>query len=471
MSYRNPKQVVDTQSGQYVRDMLKSVTGSAVGAIKAQQAKEEKRQKELRENEEQNIAFYRKTIQAQAKIANSANAEDVKNSGTDWASAIMEGIDEYGELYMKSLKYPLQFSAEDALKMSSLANMGTQIKRQAVEDQADMDTLQSGFEAGPGQYGGFGKFVNKDIIKRLAIQGKLGATPGSSVGSFYNDPKTGGLMTKVTSYDADGNKIGTNANGGNITDYIVPNPTENMQSIKAAVKQRNDDYFKDQKIQSNFNKDTKETIKSQFPNRAALIADIRALSDGYIEGLGANSAIRLSNNKMLGYMEELQVPGGIDLGAVGNIIDPDKAMWDMDKQGNVSDPQLERIKIAYAEMLIDEMGLGKDEKIVAKINVEKPRFIQFQDAIKEGITGSTIRKSATERWKLQGEEKVDNKYNPDRQYVLPAIKDPTSPSKNRKKETVNYYKTRNGKVVLNSNGTPMINYPGINSTIGLTSSK
>jgi len=66
---------------------------------------------------------------------------------------------------------------------------------------------------------------------------------------------------------------------------------------------------------------------------------------------------------------------------------------------------------------------------------------------------------------------VDNKYNPDRQYVLPAIKDPTSPSKNRKAQTVNYYKTRNGKVVLNPNGTPMINYPGINSEIGLTSSK
>ena len=410
MSYRNPKQVVDIQSGQYVRDMLKSVTSSAVGAIKTQQAKEEKRQKELRENEEQNIAFYRKTIQAQAKIANSANAEDVKNSGTDWASAIMEGIDEYGELYMKSLKYPLQFSAEDTLKMSSLANMGTQIKRQAVEDQADMDTLQSGFEAGPGQYGGFGKFVNKDIIKRLAIQGKLGATPGSSVGSFYNDPKTGGLMTKVTSYDADGNKIGTNANGGNITDYIVPNPTENMQSIKAAVKQRNDDYFKDQKIQSNFNKDTKETIKSQFPNRAALIADIRALSDGYIEGLGANSAIRLRNNKMLGYIKDENGKTVKD----PSIIDPDKAMWDMDKQGNVIDPQLKQIKIAYAEMLIDEMGLGKDEKIVARIKETSKEKTPYQKAIDK--LAPKIKVSAKDTWVLKGEG--DNRY-----YELPPPRD------------------------------------------------
>jgi hypothetical protein len=308
---------------------------------------------------------------------------------------------------MKSLKYPLQFSTEDALKMSSLANMGTQIKQQAIEDQADMDTLQSGFEAGPGQYGGFGKFVDKDILKRLAIQGKLGATPGKSIGVFDWDPEVGGLSTKVISYDGEGNEIGTNANGGNITDYIVPNPTENMQGIKAAIKQRNDDYFKDQEIQSNFNKNTKETIKSQFPNRAALIADIRALSDGYIEGLGANSAIRLRNNKMMGYIKDENGKTVKD----PPIIDPNKAMWDMDKQGNVIDPQLEQTKIAYAEMLADEMGLGKDEKIVARIKQTLKEKTAFQKAIDK--LAPKIKVSENKTWELKG--KGDDRY-----YFLPA---------------------------------------------------
>ena len=209
MSYRNPQQVVDTKSGQYIRDMMKSVTGTAVNAIKAEQ-------KRLRENQEQNIAFQRKTIQASAKVANSANAADVENSGTDWASSIREGLAKYNELYTKSLKNPLQFSSEDALEMAALANMGTQIKSQAIEDQADMETFQAGFEAGPGQYGGFGMYVEPAILKRLATQGKMGATPGSSVGSFFNDPKTGGLMTKVTSYNEKGDVIGTNANRGNM---------------------------------------------------------------------------------------------------------------------------------------------------------------------------------------------------------------------------------------------------------------
>lgn len=452
MSYRNPQQVVDTQSGQYIRDAMKSVTGSAVGAIKAQQAKEEKRQKELKENQEKNIAFQRKTIQAQAKVANSANAADVLNSGTDWASSIRVGLDRYAELYTKSLKDPLNFSSEDALEMSSLANMGTQIKSQAIEDQADIDTFQDAFEAGPGQYGGFGMFVNPAILKRLAIQGKMGATPGSSVGSFFNDPKTGGLMTKVTSYDADGIPIGTNTNGGNMADYVVPNPTKNMQSIRAAILQKNNDYFKDQKTQSNFNKDTKQTIKSQFPNREALIKDIRALSDGYVEGLGANSAIRLRNNKMRGYIEDKNAR---------DIIDPDKAQWDTNKEGKVIDLQLEQTKQLYAEMLADEMGLGKDEKIVAKISqtVKDPKA--FQEAIKEGFN---IKTSKGEVWEAKGERGTAGY-----KYVLPQKERTTGQADpNFPERTVNYYLLgTDGELLLDANGNPIINRVGINSSLGI----
>ena len=448
MSYRNPQQVVDTKSGQYIRDMMKSVTGTAVNVIKAEQ-------KRLRENQEQNIAFQRKTIQASARVANSANAADVENSGTDWASSIRDGLNKYNELYTKSLKNPLQFSSEDALEMAALANMGTQIKSQAIEDQADMATFQAGFEAGPGQYGGFGMYVEPAILKRLATQGKMGATPGSSVGSFFNDPKTGGLMTKVTSYNEDGVVIGTNANRGNMADFIVPNPTKNMQGIKAAILQRNDDYFKDQKTQSNFNKDTKQTIKSQFPNREALIKDIRALSDGYVEGLGANSAIRLRNNKMRGYIEDKNAR---------DIIDPDKAQWDTNKEGKVIDPQLEQTKQLYAEMLADEMGLGKDEKIVARIN-QKTKTVKdpkaFQEAIKEGFD---IKTSKGEVWEAVGERGT-----PGYQYVLPKkVKGTGLPDLNFPEQKVNYYLLgTEGEILLDSKGNPRINRVGINSSLGI----
>ena len=359
MSYRNPQQIVDTQSGQHIQNMLKQVTGAATGAIKTIQAK-------YRQREKENIAEQQQIIKGVAKVANSANAEDILNSGTDWAPAIREGVARYQELYTKSIKSPLKFSTQDAQEMSSLALMGTQIKQQAIEDQATFDEYSSAFEAGVGQYDGLDKFADPSIYKRINIAGRVGTTPGKSIGTFNWNPKTGGLSTKVTSYNEGGDVVGTNAN--NTSELpIIANPTKNMEEVDKAIKKKNEDYFKNQKTVSEYNKETGITTKSQYTNMDQLIADVRALSDSYIEGLGAQGAIRLSNNKMLGYMEQVKVQGGFDLGAVGNIIDPEKATWDLDKNGNVSDPQLERIKIAYAKKLIDDRGLGKDPKILDKV--------------------------------------------------------------------------------------------------------
>jgi hypothetical protein len=359
MSYRNPQQIVDTQSGQHIQNMLKQVTGAATGTIKTIQAK-------YRQREKENIAEQQQIIKGVAKVANSANAEDILNSGTDWAPAIREGVARYQELYTKSIKDPLKFSTQDAQEMSSFALMGTQIKQQAIEDQATFEEYNDAFEAGVGQYDGLDKFADPSIYKRINIAGRVGTTPGKSIGTFNWNPESGGLSIKVTSYNEKGEVVGTNTNNTSELPTIA-NPTKNMEEVEKAIKKKNEDYFKNQKTVSEYNKETGITTKSQYANMDQLIADVRAQSDAYIEGLGAQGAIRLSNNKMLGYMEQVKVPGGVDLGAVGNIIDPEKATWDLDKNGNVSDPQLERIKIAYAKKLIDDRGLGKDPKILDKV--------------------------------------------------------------------------------------------------------
>ena len=469
MSYRNPKQVVDTQSGQHVRDMMKSVTNTAVNLIQT-------RQKELKETQKRNVEMQTEVIQAQARLANSANAEDIKNTGTDWATAIRKGLDRYGVLYAKSLKAPLKFTTSEAQEMSSLANMGTQIKQQAVEDQADMEEWTSMIESGAGQYGGYDMYGNSKIYGRLNIQGQVGATPGKSIGVFDWNDETGGLTTKVISYDGEGNKVGTNANRGAELP-VIANPTKNMQEVAAAISLTKKDYYKDQPSNPKYDPVTKTTKYYRDVNMDQLIADVRAQSDGYIVGLGTQGAIRLSNNTMLDYIDKIPtMPGMPDVGDLGKLIDPDKVTWDRNATGKINDPQLERTQIAYAKKIIKERGLAPRKTVDTvrdpKPKVEKERFIQFQDAIEEGVTGSSIRKSATERWTLDGEAKLkDGSYNPKRQYVLPAIKDPKSVSRNRAKKTVNYYKIRNGKVVLNPNGTPIINYPSINAEIGLASSE
>lgn len=468
MSYRNPKQVIDTQSGQHIRDMMKTVSGATINVLKTRQA-------ELKETQKRNVEMQTKVIQAQARLANSANAEDIKNSGTDWASAIREGIDEYGKLYAKSLRDPLSFTSEDALRMSSLANMGTQIKQQAIEDQADMEEWTSMIAAGAGKYGGYDMFGNSKIYERLNIQGQVGATPGKSIGVFDWDPESGGLLTKVVSYDGEGSEVGTNANRGAELP-VIANPTKNMQEIAAAISLTKKDYYKDQTSTSKYDPVTKKTTYYRDVNMDQLIADVRSQSDGYIVGLGTQGAIRLSNNTMLDEMDDPAKGQGFIKGDLAKIMDPDKVVWQMNENGKVNDPQLERIQIAYAKKIIKERGLAPRKTVDTvrdpKPNVDKPRFIQFQDAIKEGVTGSTIQTSESKRWELEGKAKnEDGTYNPKRQYVLPATKSTTSAGGNRDEESVNYYKVKNDKVVLNSDGMPMINYPGINAALGLTSSK
>jgi hypothetical protein len=100
---------------------------------------------------------------------------------------------------------------------------------------------------------------------------------------------------------------------------------------------------------------------------ARLIEDVRKKSDSYIIGIGAQPAVRLSNNKMLEYIDKIPtMPGMPDLGDAFKIIDPDKATWDRDATSKIIDPFLNRTQIAYAKMLIKEEGLGV-EKLLRKV--------------------------------------------------------------------------------------------------------
>ena len=123
-----------------------------------------------------------------------------------------------------------------------------------------------------------------------------------------------------------------------------------------------------------------------------LMRDVRAQTDSYIESLSPQEAIRLRNNQMLQYVDEKKTKmkvgifgsGAIDLGQVGNIVDPDKSTWIKNAQGQVIDPDLETTKIAYARLYIQEHGLGKDKE-VRRINDPSPNDVKektpFQKAI------------------------------------------------------------------------------------------
>ena len=374
MSYRNPQQVVDTQSGQHIQNMLKQITGATTGAIKTIQANYKQREKE-------NVERVQKLNSAQGKFLNAYNAADIKNSATDWQTPLEGALTRHGELVKKQLNDPLNFTTDNAKELSWLQTIPNQILEDAKQTEAKMQSYNDTMEIPPGDFDGIDKFAPPKLYKTLDVEGQVGSTAGRSIGNMRWDSNLSRGYTEVVSYDGEGNEIGTDANRA-FDLPVVPNPTKNIKEVGNGIKETKVNYYKEGvKTRRVSIKDSngKETggynQEYQEVDMDRLIADVRKKSDSYIIGIGAQPASRLSNNKMLEYIDEIKPMFGMpNLGNVAKIINPDKATWDMDATGKVIDPYLERTQIAYAKMLIKEEGLGVEKplrKVYDKTGDEK----------------------------------------------------------------------------------------------------
>jgi hypothetical protein len=374
MSYRNPQQVVDTQSGQHIQNMLKQITGATTGAIKTIQANYKQREKE-------NVERVQKLNSAQGKFLNAYNAADIKNSATDWQTGLGEALTRHNELIKLQLDSPLKFTTDNAKELSWLQTIPNQILEDAKQTEAKMQSYNDTMEIPPGDFDGIDKFAPPKLYKTLDVAGQVGDTAGRSIGTMEWDPVLSKGSTLVVSYDGEGNEIGTDANRA-FDLPVVPNPTKNIKEVGNGIKETKVNYYKEGvKTRRVSIKDSEGNVTGgynqeyQEVDMDRLIADVRKKSDSYIIGIGAQPASRLSNNKMLEYIDKIPtMPGMLGVGDLGKIIDPDKATWDMDATGKVIDPYLERTQIAYAKMLIKEEGLGVEKplrKVYDKTGDEK----------------------------------------------------------------------------------------------------
>lgn len=445
MSYRNPKQVVDTQSGQHVRDMMKSVTGDAVNFIKTNQAKLKQRQKE-------NVERQQYLNEANGRYANAVNAADIKNSGTDWQPALASALTRHATLIAQRRDDPLGFSLMDAKELSYLQTLPTTIKEQSIQTEARMQGYTAAITKPIGTYGALGMFGNPEEYEQTNVEGQVGTTSGKSIGSHSFDRKLGIGSAKVTSYRLDGTEIGTDANR-NFDLPIVPDPTKDFQAISVILKKSGIDENQYKKNENG----TKFTVLKRAPveggdnysvevqpvDMKSLMEQVRAQTDSYVESLEVQGAIRLVNNKALDLKDK--IPGMEFLGDVGNIVDPDKSTWTKNAQGQVIDPELERTKIAVARLYIRENNLGKDREI-RRINDKKRVKIQDKDssflsAIKN--FSPEIETGGGDLWELRGE-------GDDRYYFLPAPTDSNDMQKpGTKDRIINYYIYPKGVKTIN----------------------
>lgn len=416
MSYRNPKQVIDTQSGQYIRDMMKTVTGATINVLKTQQA-------ELKKREKENVERQQRINAEQGRYANAVNAADIKNSGTDWSPTLEKALKRHAALIAKRNDDPLNWSTMDAKELSYWQTLPTTIKTQSVQTEAKMQTYNDAMVKPVGQYGALDKFADPKEYEQINIEGQVGLTGGKSIGDAYFDRELGIGNAKVTSYRLDGKEIGTDANR-DFDPPIVPDPTKEFQAISVKLKKAG---IQENKYKKNANGTRVVEIKrgtteegkgfSQETNPVDieyLMKVVRAETDPYVYSLGPQKAIRLVNNKALDLKDA--IPGMGMLGKAGNIVDPNKSIWIKNNQGEIIDPELERTYIAIARLYIKEYNLdqpnfGKktEDKIVP--TVEKTSFQKAIDKL-----APKIKVSAKDTWVLKGT-------GDDRYYELPAPRD------------------------------------------------
>ena len=416
MSYRNPKQVIDTQSGQHIRDMMKTVTGATINVLKTQQA-------ELKKREKENVERQQKINAEQGAYANAVNAADIKNSGTDWSPTLEKALKIHATLIAKRNDDPLNWSAMDAKELSYWQTLPTTIKTQSVQTEAKMQTYNEAMAKTVGQYGALDKFADPREYEQINIEGQVGLTGGKSIGNAYFDRELGIGNAKVTSYRLDGKEIGTDANR-DFDPPIVPDPTKDFEAIKVKLNKAG---IQENKYKKNANgtrvvevqrvpvKDGDDFSQETNPvDMEYLMKVVRAETDPYVYSLGAQRAIRLVNNKALDLKDT--IPGMGMLGEVGNLVDPNKSIWIKNNQGEIIDPELERTYIAVARLYIKENGLDKPYlgKRIEDKAVPTVQKTSYQEAIDK--LAPSIKVSAKDTWVLKGEG--DNRY-----YELPAPKD------------------------------------------------
>jgi len=458
MSYRNPKQVVDTQSGQHVRNMLQQISGATVGALN--QIK-----KEADKKREENLADRKAQADRLFTAETELNQIALANPGLDVSKAIEGNLKKMATLLKEYGNEPYKWPSEVKTFMANVKTMGTAIRMQGASNSALAQQISEVKEKPLGTMGGGDLYADPEVYKKFDIQFRSGRTAGSSEIDF-DMTKPGGPIPYTIMRDGSGKEIGRSLNTDfDIADYpVIPNATKEIQASGKKFKKdpiiRNPmaSLFDDMEV-IELEKDPEGNIqygKKINPERLAQYARKNLDTDSYIDSLTPNEAAKFFNNIIKDYVseEDFSVAGG--MGFKINFIDPKVATWNTDKEGRVNDPRREMIKNAYARFVVEKEGLAEEVINFGKVKPQttggkfRYEFTQSMKAKDPIISMGTGLNSKV--WKLTTNDKGKEGY----EYTPPAnsVTGDTPPA-----VFVPYMKGKN------------INYTGLRAAMGLKATK
>lgn len=360
MSYTNPKQYIDTQSGQYIREMQKSVA-SSYGKMASGIAEIARR------TAEETLARETEGAKRTSKLRNSLFADAKNNRSIDYTTAANEQLAKYEQL--AKLKAD-RLTAEDRQFMANVETMGTSMRTNLEDLMAKGQTYLDAAEIGSGNEGGLDKYNSPKVLETNDIAYDWKNTPGSKTAAIDCSGNSG-CQIKVTSYK-EGETEGVGSIGTQSQARIVPNSSKNRTELKKLTDvidftSITSDVYKGQEKKT-FN-DGKATITQVFPDKEVIRPFVESQARAWIESLTPEEASIYYNNRlskgpkdvMFAEMEE----GSDELLPI--------ASWKTDKEtGKINDPLREKITQAYIQNVLDTTPEYNKALTTSRVNNPKP---------------------------------------------------------------------------------------------------
>ncbi len=354
MSYRNPKQIVDTQSGQYVREMQRSLADTSSKYF-ASAKKEYERRAKL------NAKIVADSQERVNKASNEINQVASANKAINF-DQMYDNLDTYNK-YMQI--NPAKRTREMNLFISNMDNSGTNLKNNLANTIAAGEPFMEAREKGLGVPGGI--YSAAKGLKKYEVMYGYNQAPGSKKMDY--NPLTNEFRVNVIG--ANGEKLGSSLNQDIEhldMPQIIPDETENMKALNETVKTRmdlknpNSPAYADQKHQTPTEVNNTKFL-SKLPSRSVYLKYAEGLAKSEIDSMTAGEAIALYND----------IIGG------GDIIEYQKT-WVEGSEESIN--AKDKITKAYANYVADKFG--KDVLMVAGPRIKQTDKPQGTPPLNQG---------------------------------------------------------------------------------------
>tara|TARA_B110000211_G_scaffold234425_1_gene304017 strand:+ start:1408 stop:2844 length:1437 start_codon:yes stop_codon:yes gene_type:complete len=391
MSYRNPKQVVDTQSGQYVREMQQSLSNTTNKTIQGLSNIYLENQKQIKE-------IANEAAEATTKIENAVFQTKSKNSTIQFDS-LNGQLNKFSNLKKQD---PTKLTNKQRNFMRSMENIGTTMKNGLANTTASAISFKEQTDKGLGKDGGNDEFRNPKQYKVMSIMN--GSIPGSKEANYEED-ELGNVIYSVVVKDANGVPVGKVINGNIEQTMFVSKVPDLIQKKAKAIELVNAKLSLDSKFADAYkrgdtfgpNGEGQKVNADDFEKGVAAQADNiqREMSDNDLASYW-NNIIR-PKTRLLTQEDINANPNKYENKKVGDEIKNDK-LWDYDVE--LTTEQRKTFGEAFTKDILGELGAVRAaNKIMQTKTVKegngKTIVRDFSKSVKEGVKNITPSKGVT----------------------------------------------------------------------------